>query len=44
MVIFTRACNDRTRDNGFKLREGRFRFDIKKKFFTTRVVRPVRSS
>jgi len=37
--IFIRACCNRTRSNGFKLREGRFRLDIRKKFFTIRVVK-----
>ena len=37
--LFTRTCNDRTKSNSFKLKEGSFRLDTRKKFFMMRVVR-----
>ena len=37
--VFTRVCSDRMKGNSYKLEEGRFILDTRKKFFTVRMVR-----
>jgi len=38
--LYAKACSDSTKGNNFKVEEGKFILDIRKKLFTLGVVRP----
>jgi len=37
--LFSRACSNRTKGDGFELKEGRFKLDIRNEFFMMRVMK-----
>jgi len=39
VILFSKVASDQTQENSLNMREGKFRLDIRKNFFTERVIK-----